>query len=107
MASEPTQYCSACGIGPFFTVDARPRPDLCLDCSEGVTATRYRVDCSSDARGWASNALRFDSVESATEYAHDLASRWMALKLARVVSADTAERETVDATDTRIVVDYR
>ena len=29
----PGQWCSRCGIGPFFTVPERPRPDLCLDCA--------------------------------------------------------------------------
>lgn len=30
----PTQYCSACGIGPFFLVPARENPTLCLDCAD-------------------------------------------------------------------------
>jgi len=36
--SKPTQYCTRCGIGPFFYVEGRPYPDLCLD--HGAEAER-------------------------------------------------------------------
>jgi hypothetical protein len=30
------QYCTQCGIGPFFYVAGRKHPELCLDCAEAV-----------------------------------------------------------------------
>lgn len=68
--------------------------------------TTYRVDVSNDCRGWATNALRFATEEEARAYASDLASRWMAVKLARVVSDDVPDRESVDMGDTRICVRF-
>jgi hypothetical protein len=70
--------------------------------------TAYRVDvtaCREDT--WAHNALTFETVEEATTYAYDLLGRWFGADRARVVTVDTADRETFDANDSRIVINYR
>ena len=49
---------------------------------------QYKVEVIADSSSkWASNALRFDSVESAEDYAHDLAMRWTAVRDWRVVAS--------------------
>lgn len=56
---------------------------------------------------WSENALRFDTTEEATDYAHDLLGRWYGADLARVVPADTPNRESIDLNDPKIVINYR
>lgn len=54
---------------------------------------KYKVEVLADNSGhWASNALSFDSVDSAESYARDLWARWTAVKAWRVV--DTENHET-------------
>ena len=75
---------------------------------EHKTEGKYRVDVSVPGESrWATNALRFDTVEEATAYAKDLLGRWMQPDLARVAESDTPDRETVDLDDERIVVNWR
>ena len=72
------------------------------------TEGKYRVDVSVPGEStWATNALRFDTVEEATDYARDLLGRWLQPDLARVVESDTPDRETVDTGDERIVINWR
>ncbi len=45
----------------------------------------YKVEVIADNSGeWTGNALQFDTVEKAEEYARDLAGRWMAVRQWRV-----------------------
>ena len=64
----------------------------------------WRCDVTDDLRGWASNALRFDTKEQALAYGSELGSRWMAMKAYRAVPSDHAEREQVDPTSDDMVV---
>lgn len=53
------------------------------------TEGRYRVEVQADASGnWAGNALRFDDIDAAKEYARDLFARWTLVTAWRVVVAD-------------------
>ncbi len=36
MTAMPTQTCEKCGIGPFFLVERRPFPKLCIDCADAL-----------------------------------------------------------------------
>jgi hypothetical protein len=46
-----------------------------------------RVEVIADDSGeWVGNAVRFDEVHEATEYARDLAWRWIAVREWRVIS---------------------
>ena len=75
---------------------------------EHQTEGKYRVDVAVPAESrWATNALRFDTVEDATVYAKDLLGRWTTPDLARVVESDTPDREVVDPDDERIVINWR
>lgn len=58
------------------------------------TEGRYKIEVIADSSGtWAGNALRFDTVDQAREYARDLASRWTLVKETRVVDTETGEVE--------------
>jgi len=49
---------------------------------------KYKVEVQADNTGtWASNALTFDTAESAKDYALDLWSRWTLVRHWRVVDA--------------------
>ncbi|MCA1781933.1 MAG: hypothetical protein ABR616_18795 [Dermatophilaceae bacterium] len=76
---------------------------------EHKTEGKYRADVGGNGEGsWATNALRFDTVEDATDYAKDLLGRWMGANIARVVVDDeTPDREAIDMADERIVVNWR
>lgn len=56
---------------------------------------------------WSGNGLTFDTQEEAKQYAMDLLSRWSGADMARVVSSDTPDRESVDLADPQIVANYR
>ena len=72
------------------------------------TEGEYRVDVgASGEHTWATNALRFGTVEEATAYANDLLGRWMGADLARVVSSDTPDGQPIDLSDEDIVVNWR
>jgi hypothetical protein len=61
-------------------MDTTPRSTTTTD------ATPLRVDVTTDSGlSWASNALRFATVEQAQDYARDLYSRWTAVDAWRVV----------------------
>lgn len=76
--------------------------------SELQTEGTYRVDVGGNGENrWATNALRFDTVEEATSYANDLLGRWMGADIARVVSSDTPDRQPIDLSDEDIVVNWR
>lgn len=67
----------------------------------------YRVDVAVEGeRDWATNALRFETTQEASDYASDLAGRWMSVLAARVVSEETPDREPIDLTDDRVVLDW-
>lgn len=54
---------------------------------------KYRVDVLAlGETRWATNALRFDTVGEAEDYARDLYSRWMLADVLTVVPEDTPER---------------
>lgn len=75
---------------------------------EHKTEGRYRADIGGNGeRTWATNALRFDTEEDATIYAKELLGRWMGADIARVVTSDTPDREDIDLSDERIVVNWR
>jgi hypothetical protein len=57
----------------------------------------FRVDVlASGETRWASNARRFETEDEGREYARDLWRRWLAVKAARVVPADTPKREVYE-----------
>jgi hypothetical protein len=60
------------------------------------TTGMYRVDCYVGESNWASNAVRFNTVEEAEIYALDLYSRWMPMKGYRIVPSNHPQRELVD-----------
>jgi hypothetical protein len=65
----------------------------------------FRVDIRGVGESnWASNALRFDTVEEAKDYAHDLYSRWIGMDMARVVDESVPERQPVDLSDPTIMI---
>lgn len=39
--AEPTQHCTTCGTGPFFYVEAREFPTLCIDHSDEASRERH------------------------------------------------------------------
>lgn len=52
----------------------------------------YKVDVIADSSGtWAGNALRFETIEEAKDYATDLYSRWTLVSQMRVVHVETDE----------------
>lgn len=72
------------------------------------TEGEYRVDVGGNGENtWATNALRFDTVEEAKSYASDLLGRWMGADIARVVSSDTPDSQPIDLSDEDIVVNWR
>ena len=58
----------------------------------------YRVDVVDSSTHWASNGRRFETRESASDYAADLAMRWTALRDWRVVLESHPEGEKYIAT---------
>lgn len=56
---------------------------------------------------WSENMIRFQTPEEAKEGAKELLGRWMGADLARVVPAETPNREAVDMDDPQILVNYR
>jgi len=60
------------------------------------TEGRYKVEVIADNSGkWCGNALRFDSIDEAKEYARDLFARWTLVREWRVV--DTEDTDAVVA----------
>lgn len=56
---------------------------------------------------WSENALTFETPELATKYAKDLLGRWFGADMARVVPAETPNREVIDMADPKIVINHR
>jgi hypothetical protein len=56
------------------------------------TTKPFKVEVIADNSGiWAGNALRFDTVEAAIDYATDLYSRWTLVSQMRVVNNESGE----------------
>jgi hypothetical protein len=67
----------------------------------------YRTEFEADSSGiWYTNALRFTDHADAVAECQHRAMVWTAVRRGRVVSDDTPLRETVDPTDSQIVVSY-
>jgi len=67
--------------------------------SDYKTEGKYRVDVAvaDGSTTWASNALRFDTVEEAKAYGDNLSGRWMLVDRFRVVEdATTPQRQPLD-----------
>lgn len=61
------------------------------------TEGRYRVEVQADSSGtWAGNALRFDDIDSAAEYARDLFARWTLVTAWRVLDEDGTQVKGAD-----------
>ena len=60
-----------------------------------MSSYRVEVNTAGDpADSWSSNALRFDDVVKAEEYAKDLFGRWTAVKYWRVIDDDNVVATT-------------
>lgn len=72
--------------------------------SEHKTEGPWRMEVTDDLRGWASNALRYDTREEAMAAGSELSGRWMAVKAYRAVPSDHPMREAFDAREEGIVI---
>lgn len=72
--------------------------------AERKTEGPWRSEVTDDLRGWASNALRYDTREQAMAAGAELSGRWMAVKAYRAVLADHPQREAFDAREEGIVI---
>lgn len=55
-----------------------------LEISHDAPSFRVEVRATGETQ-FASNGLRFSTIDGASEYAHDLASRWFAVEAWRIV----------------------
>jgi hypothetical protein len=70
---------------------------IALSSCRVVDAPMLRVDVAVGyERNWATNGIRFASLQDAQEYARDLGSRWTMVRGWRVVEESTPEREPID-----------
>ena len=61
-----------------------------------MTDTLYKVEVTTDdGKSWATNALKFATIDEATVYGRDLHARWLSVDEWRIVTAELIDGKEV------------